>query len=65
VTRAAYKKLRAVQWIGGAVCLCVLITSWLNAVPPYVLVGVLIAFGFPASIAAWVLRDQNFEEMPY
>jgi hypothetical protein len=25
----------------------------------------MIVFGFPAAIAAWVIRDQDYEELPY
>jgi hypothetical protein len=65
VTRSTYKRLRAIQWIGGGACACVVILSWFAAIVPAVAFATFVFLGFPAAIAGWLLRDQNFEEMPY
>ena len=64
MTRSSYKKLRAIQWLGSALMLALVVCSWLNLVSVGFVVIALVLVGLPTALAAWLLRDQNFTELP-
>ena len=65
MTRATYRKLNAVRWVGAAVLLPLIVGGWLRLVPIGLIFVTMIVVGFSAAIAAWVIRDQDYEELPY
>jgi hypothetical protein len=64
VTKATYRKLRAVWWIGSAVLVGAVVAGWLRMIPFGLVSALIIVVGGAAAFAGWVLRDQNLEELP-
>jgi hypothetical protein len=56
--------LKAIWLLGSAALLAAVIGGWLRFIPFGVVFAAVIVFGGAAAIAGWVLRDQNFEELP-
>jgi hypothetical protein len=64
VTKSTYRRLKTVWILGSAVALAAVIASWLKLIPIGGVFAAFIVCGGPAAFAGWVLRDQNFEELP-
>ena len=64
MTKATYRKLRAVWWIGSVALVGGVVAGWLRVIPFGLLFAMFIVVGGPAAFAGWVFRDQNFEELP-
>jgi uncharacterized membrane protein YbaN (DUF454 family) len=64
VTKRTYRALRAIWIIGSAVLVAAVVGGWLHVVPFGLFLLLIIVVGGPAAFAAWVLQDQNFEELP-
>ena len=64
MTKGTYRRLKAVWVLGSAVILAAVVAGWLKLEPFGVLLAAIFIFGGAAAFAGWVLRDQNFEELP-
>jgi hypothetical protein len=64
VTKAGYRKLRVVWAVGSALALAAIVAGWLKLIPFGVVFAAIIVFGGPAAFSGWVLRDQDFKELP-
>ena len=64
MTKRGYRALKAVWIIGTAALLAGVVGSWLRFMPFGWFLFLIVVVGVPATISGWVLRDQNFEELP-
>ncbi len=64
MTKSGYRKLKAIWLIGSAVMLAAVVGGWLRVVPFGWFLVLVVVVGGPAAVSGWVLRDQNFEELP-
>jgi hypothetical protein len=64
VTKTTYRRLKAVWIFGSAVGFAAIVAGWLQAIPFGLVFLAILVPGGAAAFAGWVLRDQNFEELP-
>jgi hypothetical protein len=64
VTKRSYRRLKAIWIVGSAALLVALVGGWLRVVPFGWFLMLIIVVGGPAAVAGWLLRDQNFQELP-
>jgi hypothetical protein len=64
VTKRSYRRLRATWIVGSAILLAAVVGGWLHVMPFGLFLLLIVIVGAPAAISGWILRDQNFEELP-
>ena len=64
MTRRAYRWLKMAWLLGSAAMALALVGGWLRLLPFGAVFLAILVFGGAAAIAAWVVRDQKFEELP-
>ena len=64
MTKSTYRKLKAIWMLGSATGLAAVVAGWLKLIPFGAVFAAILFFGGAAAFAGWVLRGQDFEELP-
>ena len=64
MTKTTYRKLKAIWVLGSAAAVAAVAAGWLKAISFGAVLAAVLIFGGGAAYAGWVLRDQNFGELP-
>jgi hypothetical protein len=64
VTKSTYRKLKAIWIIGSAAMIAMVVASWMRLLPFSWFLLLILVVGGPAAFSGWILRDQEYQELP-